>query len=61
MLTDEVRLDITKLTSAGGSTFESKAYEVDTNECHYVFHDVVGLEDGTSISIPPKETLKALY
>jgi hypothetical protein len=61
MLTDDVELDVTKAASAGGSTFESKAYEVDINEYHYVFHDTVGLEDGTSISMSPQEALKALY
>jgi len=61
MLTDKVEVDVTKAASAGGSTFESKAYEVDINEYHYVFHDTVGLEDGTSISLSPHEALKSLY
>jgi len=57
MLTDKVEVDVTKAASAGGSTFESKAYEVDINEYHYVFHDTVGLEDGTSISLSPMKRL----
>jgi hypothetical protein len=61
MLTDEVELDVTKAASAGGSTFQSKAYDVDINEYHYIFHDTVGLEDGTSISLSPQEALKSLY
>ena len=61
MLTDEVKLDISKAASAGGSTFESKAYEVNIGEYHYMFHDTVGLEDGTSISLSPHDALKSLY
>ena len=61
MLTDEVEVDATKAASAGGSTFKSKAYEVNINEYHYVFHDTVGLEDGTSVSMSPQEALTALH
>ena len=60
MLTDKVELH-NKASSAGGSTFESKAYEVDIDGCHYVFHDTVGLEDGTSASLSPHQALKSLY
>ena len=61
MLTDKVKVDTTKAASAGGSTFESSAYDVTINEHPYTFHDTVGLEDGTSISLSPEEALKALY
>jgi len=60
MLTESVELDA-KASSAAGSTFESKAYEVDINEYPYVFHDTVGLQDGTSVSLSPHEALKSLY
>ena len=60
MLSNEVEVSA-KASSAGGSTFESKAYDVDINEYHYVFHDTVGLDDGTSISLSPQEAIKALY
>ena len=61
MLTDEIEIDVTKAASAGGSNFESKAYEVDINGYRYLFHNTVGLEDGTSISMSPPEALRALY
>ena len=60
MLSNEVEVSA-KASSAGGSTFESKAYDVDINDHSYVFHDTVGLEDGTSISMSPKDALIALY
>lgn len=59
MLMDNDQVATTKVASAGGSTFKSKAYKIDINGYHYMFHDTVGLDDGTSIS--PQEALKALY
>ena len=61
MLTDNVEVDPTKASSAGGSTFESKAYEVDIEGHHYVLHDTVGLDDATSTSLSPEQAISALY
>lgn len=60
MLSDQVKVDIAKASSAGGSTFESKTYDVDINNRHYVFHDTVGFDDATSTSLSPQEALNAL-
>jgi len=61
MLTDECELDTIKASSAGGSTFMSRDYNIDIGEYHYVFHDTVGLNDGTSTSISPEEAIRELY
>ena len=61
MLTDKVEVDRSKASSAGGSTFESKAYEVDIDRYHYVFHDTVGLDDATSTSLSPEQAIRALH
>jgi hypothetical protein len=61
MLTDKVEVSSIKASSAGGSTFESKAYEVDIEGNHYVFHDTVGLDDATSTSLSPEQAISALY
>ena len=61
MLTDRVEVDPVKASSAGGYTFESKAYEVDIGGYHYVFHDTVGLNDATSTSLSPDQAISALY
>jgi hypothetical protein len=61
MLSDKVEVDPSKGSSAGGSTFESKAYEIDIDGYHYVFHDTVGLDDATSTSLSPEQALTALY
>ena len=61
MLTDRVEVDPVKASSAGGYTFESKAYEVDIEGYPYVFHDTVGLNDATSTSLSPDQAISALY
>jgi len=62
MLTDKVEVNPRKASSAGVSTFfESKAYEVDIDGYHYVFHDTVGLDDATSSSLSPEQAIRDLH
>ena len=54
MLTDKCPLP-ENASSAGGSTLQHQRYRVELGHYHYVFHDTVGLNGGTSASTTPRQ------